>query len=89
MVIEGAALLLSFLIPLASFVQGQVVHGRHGIRSTHRPRHTRHRLTHPIADVDIIVEHIQDFIASEDEVIVHLHLHIGWGGASDAVVRGS
>jgi hypothetical protein len=36
-------------------------------------------MDHPIATLDVGVEHLQDFIAGDDEVLLHLHFHIGAG----------
>jgi hypothetical protein len=34
---------------------------------------------HAITALDVGVEHLQGFIAGDDEVLLHLHLHIGAG----------
>jgi hypothetical protein len=34
---------------------------------------------HAITALDVGVKHLQGFIAGDDEVLLHLHLHIGAG----------
>ena len=36
-------------------------------------------MDHAITTLDVGVEHLQGFIAADDEVLLHLHLHIGAG----------
>jgi len=36
-------------------------------------------MDHAITALDVVVEHLQGFIAADDEVLLHLHLHIGAG----------
>jgi len=52
---------------------------RHRLRLGHRPRHVPHQVDHAITALDVGVEHLQGFIAADDEVFLHLHLHIGAG----------
>ena len=52
---------------------------RHRLGLSHRPRHIPHQVDHAIAALDVGVEHLQGFIAADDEVLLHLHLHIGAG----------
>ena len=34
-------------------------------------------MDHPIATLDVVIQHRQGFIAADNEILLHLHLHIG------------
>ena len=52
---------------------------RHRLRLGHRPSHVAYQVDHAITALDVGVKHLQGFIAGDDEVLLHLHLHIGAG----------
>lgn len=52
---------------------------RHGRRLGHRSGHGAHQVDHAITALDVPIEHLQGFIAGDDEVLLHLHLHIRAG----------
>ena len=52
---------------------------RHRRGLGHRPGHVAHQVDHAITAFDVAIEHLQGFIAGDDEVLLHLHLHIRAG----------
>ena len=50
-------------------------HNRGGL--SRRPDHVAHQVDHPIAALDVGIQHLQGFIAGDNEILLHLHLHIG------------
>ena len=48
----------------------------HRLGLGHRPGHVAHQVDYAITALDVGVEHLQGFIAGDDEVLLHLHLHV-------------